>query len=193
MNFRLYPNEVFKELIIKDKLRLKYAISNYGRVVSFSDNMENGRLLKSSLTSGYQFFRYVLYVEGKRKFKNIAIYKLVAEYFVEKPSEAHKYVLHLDHSRANDNWKNLKWATYEEQRAHINKSPRVVNALANLHEFKRNTRGQKLTETQVIILKKKLLDPNRKTRLKILARQFGVSEMTLHRIRTGENWSRVKV
>jgi DNA-binding Xre family transcriptional regulator len=42
-------------------------------------------------------------------------------------------------------------------------------------------------------LKKKLLDPNRKTRYKILAKQFGVSEMQLHRIKTGENWGHIIV
>lgn len=50
-----------------------------------------------------------------------------------------------------------------------------------------------LTQTQVMLLKKKLLDPNRKTRLKILAKRYGVSEMTLHRIKTGENWGHIKV
>jgi hypothetical protein len=42
-------------------------------------------------------------------------------------------------------------------------------------------------------LKKKLLDPNRKTRYKILVMQFGVSEMQLHRIKTGENWGHIIV
>jgi len=44
-----------------------------------------------------------------------------------------------------------------------------------------------------MLLKKKLLDPGRKTRMKILAKQFGVTEMQLHRIKTGENWGEVKV
>jgi DNA-binding Xre family transcriptional regulator len=47
--------------------------------------------------------------------------------------------------------------------------------------------------TQVMRLKKRLLDPNRKTRLKILAKQYGVTMMTLHRIKTGENWGHIKV
>ena len=33
---------------------------------------------------------------------------------------------------------------------------------------------------------------SRKTRLKIIAKRFGVSEMQLHRIKTGENWGHVK-
>jgi DNA-binding Xre family transcriptional regulator len=48
---------------------------------------------------------------------------------------------------------------------------------------------ESIKATEVMYFKKMLADPNRKTRLKILAKRFGVSEMTLHRIRTGENWS----
>jgi predicted DNA binding protein len=51
----------------------------------------------------------------------------------------------------------------------------------------------KLTYAQAVILKKKLLDPNRKTRIKVLAKQFGVSEMQLYRIKSGENWGDIKV
>ncbi|HRG57551.1 MAG TPA: NUMOD4 domain-containing protein [Bacteroidia bacterium] len=193
MNFRLFPSEEFKEIEIKDKLRLKYAVSNYGRVISFSESMEAGRLIKIFPSNGYNLFRYVLYVNGKRVFKSIFMKKLVAEYFIPKPSEEHKHVIHLDYNRLNDFVKNLKWVTTAEQRAHNRKSPLVIEMLKKLHEHRRNSKGNKLTEAQVIILKKKLLDPNRKTRLKILARQFGVSEMTLHRIRTGENWGHIKV
>lgn len=193
MNFRLFPGEEFKEIEIKDKLKLKYAISNYGRALSFSDNIETGRLLKIFPSNGYNYFRYVLYVNGKRVYKNTFMKKLVAQYFIPKPSEEHKHVIHLDYNRLNDHVKNLKWVTTAEQRAHNNKSPLVIESLKKLHEHRRNSDGNKLTEVQVKILKKKLLDPNRKTRLKILARQFGVTEMTLHGIRTGENWGHIKV
>jgi len=44
-----------------------------------------------------------------------------------------------------------------------------------------------------MLLKKILLDPTRKTRMKILARQFGVSEMTLYRIKSGKNWGHIKI
>jgi uncharacterized protein YjcR len=41
------------------------------------------------------------------------------------------------------------------------------------------------------MIKRKLL--NGKTRLKMIAKQFGVSDMQIHRIKTGENWSHVKI
>jgi len=41
--------------------------------------------------------------------------------------------------------------------------------------------------------KRKLLDPKRKTRMKIMAKQFGVSEMQLYRIKSGENWGHITI
>ena len=53
--------------------------------------------------------------------------------------------------------------------------------------------GNKLTTTQVMRIKKMIFDPNRKTRLKIIAKQFGISEMQLYRIKSGENWGHVQI
>ena len=49
----------------------------------------------------------------------------------------------------------------------------------------------KLTETQVKLIKRKINDPNRKTRMKIIAKRYGVSVMQLYRIKSGENWGSV--
>jgi len=90
----------------------------------------------------------------------------------------------------------LKWATKAEMLEHSKKSPYVIAAkkkqLAELNA-KRKHQGNKLNSTQVMLLKRRLADPNRKTRLKIIAKQFGVSEMTLQRIKTGENWGHIKI
>jgi hypothetical protein len=78
--------------------------------------------------------------------------------------------------------------------AHQTKNPGLKEQIKRLHEHnKKSKNGYKLTEAKVKILKRKLLDPNRKTRVKMLARQFGVSEMQLYRIKIGENWGHVKV
>ena len=52
---------------------------------------------------------------------------------------------------------------------------------------------KKLTSTDLIRIKKMIQDPNRKTRMKLIAKQFGISEMQLYRIKSGENWSHIKV
>ena len=190
---KYYPSETFREIPIDVPLKFRYAISNYGRLISFSDEMYNGRLIKGGLSDGYRTLHYKMDVEEnnkiKKKSKYLFLYKLVAEYFIPKTSEDQIHVLHLDHSRDNDIVKNLKWATPEEKRAHTQLSPRVIAA----QKIVRRGIGGKLTTTHVIRLKKMLLDPNRKTRLRILAKQFGVSEMQLQRIKTGENWGYIVV
>jgi hypothetical protein len=197
--------EIFKEISLgkdDDKLQLRYAISNCGRLVSFSrwNDLESGRIVKGSTQDGYRIWRYTVRTDkGKIKYKHRFLYRLVAEYFLPKTSDDQVYVLHLDRKRANDRVENLKWATKVEQLEHSKKSPYVKSALRKqaqlLKEYREQNKinGVKLTATQVMRLKKKLLDPNRKTRLKILAKQYGVSTMTLQRIRTGENWGHIQV
>ena len=194
---RFYPTEIFKEIFLKDKLQRRYAISNFGRLLSFIDKIEDGRFVVGTKQDGYRIWRYSTRDENNKiKYKNRFFFKIVAEYFLTKTSDDQIYVLHLNRNRANDHVDNLQWATKAEMWEHSKKSPFVIEAWKKRNEkqkAKRLHQGNKLTSTQVMLLKKKLLDPNRKTRLKILARQFGVTEMTLQRIRTGENWGHIKV
>ncbi len=191
---RFFSLEIFKEISFDGKLQLRYAISNYGRLVSFTDKIEDGRFVKGSLQDGYKIFRYKVRDENNiLKNKHRFFYRLVAEQFLTKTSDDQVFILHLDRNRANDYVNNLQWATKAEMLEHSRKSPYVIEAKRKLIELNIKSNGNKLTETQVIFLKKKLLDPNRKTRMKILARRFGVSEMTLYRIKTGENWGHIKV
>lgn len=190
---RIYPNEVFKEIIVEDKLRLRYAVSNKGRLMSFVDDMKFGRLLKGGLSDGYRMFRYSLTVDGKTKTKHQFISKLVAEFFIPKSNEEQTYVLHLDRVRDNDDYRNLKWATRQEMIEHSRNSPFVKQAKLDLIEHNLKADGRKLTVTKVMLIKKLLAKPNQTTRLKMIAKQFGVSEMQISRIKSGENWSQVKI
>ena len=188
--FRLYPGEEFREIPLKVPPRRRYAVSNYGRLLSFSKEFGDGRILKGARSDGYPTLAYKTYKNGKPSCHCYFIYRWVAEFFIPKASEDQVFVLHLDHSRDNDKVSNLAWATREEMLAHYNKSPNVIQART---VKRRLGKGLKLTSTQVIHIKKRLQDPNRKTRIKMLAKQFGVSEMQINRIRTGENWGHIKV
>jgi uncharacterized protein YjcR len=44
-----------------------------------------------------------------------------------------------------------------------------------------------------MLIKKLLAKPEQKTRLKMIAKQFGVSEMQIRRIKSGENWGHINV
>ncbi|MDR0207464.1 MAG: hypothetical protein LBI45_09450 [Bacteroidales bacterium] len=194
---KLYSEEVFKEITLEYHLQLRYAISNYGRLVSFKEEINEGRIIKGSLQDGYRIWRYLTRdKKNRKKYKHKFYYRLVAEYFIPKTSDEQIYILHLDRNRANDHINNLKWATKEEMLNHAKKSPFVIEArkkqLAGIHANRVHI-GNKLTSTDVMLIKKILLNPNRKTRLKILAKRFGVSEMTLHRIRTGESWGHITI
>jgi hypothetical protein len=201
---QFYPDEVFKEISLgedDDRLQLRYAISNYGRLVSFSrwHEFEYGRIVKGSKQDGYRVWNYAVRADdNKLKFRHRFYYRIVAEYFLPKTSDEQVYVLHLDRKRDNDHIENLKWATKAEMLAHSKKSPYVKAALKEQGRLLKKYReqkvdGNKLTVRQVKRLKKKLLDPNRKTLYKVLAKRYGVSEMQLYRIKSGENWGHIKV
>jgi hypothetical protein len=196
---KFHPTEKFEKITLEgnNKLQLSYAISNYGRLVSFTDKIENGQFVKGTKQDGYRILRYrVRDDNNKIRHKHCFFYKLVAEYFIPKTSDEQIYVLHLNYNRANDYVSNLRWATRSEMLAHGKKSPYVIAAKEKrMAEFRarRKHYGNKLNSTQVMHLKKMLHNPNRKTRLKIIAKQFGVTTMTLHRIKTGENWGHIKV
>ncbi|WP_264564928.1 NUMOD4 domain-containing protein [Flavobacterium sp. N3904] len=190
---RIYPNEQFKEIQLDYSLKLRYAISNKGRLISFSENIEDCRLLKGSLSDGYPTFSFRIKKDGKTVSKCLFLYKLVAQYFIPKQSEEQTYVLHLDYSRNNDDVNNLRWATRAEMIDHRNKSPNIIQARKNLIEHNLKADGRKLTTIRVMLIKKILARPEQKTRLKMIAKQFGVSEMQIRRIATGENWGHVKI
>lgn len=192
-----YWDEEWKTVDLgKDKLRNKYDVSNYGRISSYRDKRENGRLLRGSLVDGYPVFRYKqFYRSGDQttvKNKQIFVHKLVAQYFGPEHTEEERYVIHLDYNKMNNHITNLKWATKEEMEQHQQKNPNVLKA-RELRKERKPYKGHKLNATQVKRLKKKIFDPNRKTRLKILAKQFNISEMQLYRIKSGENWGHVTI
>jgi hypothetical protein len=190
---RIYPNEQFKEIEVDYPLKLRYAISNKGRLISFSENIEDCRLLKGSLSDGYPIFSFRIKKDGKSVSKCLFLYKLVAHYFLPKPSEEQTYVIHLDYSRNNDDVNNLRWATKAEMIAHRNNNPNVIQARKNLIEHNLKADGRKLTTTKVMLIKTILARPEQKTRLKMIAKQFGVSEMQIRRIASGENWGHIKI
>lgn len=190
---RFYASEKWKEFKVHRSLKLRYAISNYGRLLSFTNKFEDGKLLKGGTIEGYKTFPYKIRTKDKVKGKTLFIHKLVAEHFLTRKSDDHIFVLHLDRYRSNNSTGNLKWATKEEKLKHYKTSPFVIAARKKLIQHNIQRDGHKLTSTKVMLLKKKIFDPKRKTRMKIIAKQFGISEMQLYRIKSGENWGHIKI
>lgn len=166
-------------------LRKKYAVSNHGRAASYyEDVLADGKLLNGSLTSGYRTLN--LHVESGNG--TIYIHREVAKLFCTKKSPKHKFVIHQNHKKADNNYKNLQWATTEEVSMHQQGSP---DKLAYKKRQASRTKGLKLSVAQVKTIKGAISNPKRKLTYKQLAEKYGVSEMTVYRIKSGENWGRI--
>jgi hypothetical protein len=179
---KVLAGERWKELDLRKGVTTKrYAISNRGRIVSFKTKIEEGYLLRPRLTQGYP--SVTIGREANRQ--NYYLHRLVAEYFTKKPSTKHSFVIHVDHIKENNKADNLKWVTHESQIGHALNDPNVL--------VRQNpAEGPKLNTAKVRQIKRALKAKNQPT-LKALAKQFKVSDMQIHRIKTGENWSHVTV
>lgn len=167
------------------QLRKKYALSTAGRIASYSEEiLEDGKLLNGSLTTGYKTLN--LHRPGNNG--TLYIHREIAKLFLKKKSVKEKYVIHLNHDKTDNSVKNLKWASLEEMINHQQKSPAKI---AYKQVQANRTVGLKLTSTQVKAIKKTLTSRNRNVTIRQLADRYSVSEMTLYRIKSGENWGRI--
>jgi len=182
------PGEVWKPVLFSGhkQLRKKYAVSNYGRAASFYEHLEkDGNLLNGSLTSGYRTLN--LHIENGNG--TIYIHREVAKLFCKKPSPKYKYVIHVNHKKKDNHFKNLKWATLDTVSTHQQNSPEKI---AYKKRQANRTVGLKLTAKQVKSIKDIINNPKRKLTYRQLAASYKVSEMTLYRIKSGENWGRIR-
>jgi hypothetical protein len=182
------PAEVWKpmQFLGSKSLRNKYALSSLGRIASYKEDvLKDGKLLNGSLTTGYRTLN--LHRPGNQG--TLYIHREIAKLFLKRPSAKHKYVIHKNHNKLDNSVKNLKWATLEEMIDHQQNSP------AKIAYKKRQANrevGLKLTAVQVKKIKDALNNKNRRLTIKQLAEKYEVSEMTMYRIKSGENWGRIK-
>jgi hypothetical protein len=181
------PGEVWKTLVFNGskELRNHYALSSLGRIASYkNDVLEDGKLLNGSLTTGYRTLN--LHRPGHKG--TLYIHRELAKLFFKRPSQRHKYVIHINHNKLDNIIKNLKWATLQEMIKHQQRSPAKI-----AYKKKQANRevGLKLTATQVRRIKDLLNKKERRVTIKQLANKYDVSEMTMYRIKSGENWGRI--
>jgi hypothetical protein len=179
--------EVWKPMQFRGSktLRNRYALSSAGRIASYrEDILQDGKLLNGSLTTGYRTLN--LHRPGNQG--TLYIHREIAKIFLDRPSPKHKFVIHKNHDKLDNSVKNLKWATLEEMIKHQQNSPAKI-----AYKKKQANRevGLKLTATQVRRIKEALNNKNRRITIKQLASKYDVSEMTMYRIKSGENWARV--
>ncbi len=181
--------EQWKEFFPGYNLKLRYAISNFGRLKSFEENIENGRILKGNTVNGYKVFRFRHRSAEGLKNKDLYIHRLVAENFLENEDNK-SHVIFLNHNKKITHISNLKWVNRSEMMLHNAQSPASKAGQQKAREKNMKRNGHKLSEMDVILLKRKL--ERKKTRVKILAKSYNVSETTIYRIARNENWGHVK-
>lgn len=181
--------EIWKSFTVGGKKpSVPYVISNHGRfgVMPHGSNKVEVRTFKPTAGS----YRFNTRQNGKNK--AIFISREVATAFLKKPSSKHNYVIHKDHNYLNNHVDNLKWALRTEHRQHTTFSPNSVMARQRKAIVK-STHSKVLNEQSVATLKKMIWDPKRKLSYRQLAEKFGVSEMQIYRIKTGQFWYHVRV
>ena len=179
--------EVWKPLTFSGwrHLRNRYAVSNLGRIASYKqDVLNDGKILSGSLTTGYR----TLNLHRPNNKGTLYIHREMAKIFLKKSAASHKYVIHRNHNKLDNNLKNLRWATLEQMISHQQGSPAKI---AYKEKQANKTEGLKLTAAQVRKIKSILNSKNRNITIKQLAKNYGVSEMTMYRIKSGENWGRI--
>jgi hypothetical protein len=181
------PGEQWKQLVFEGskELRNRYAVSSHGRLASYKEDvLEDGKLLNGSLTTGYR----TLNLHRPERKSTLYLHREIARLFLKRTSVKYKYVIHKNHNKLDNKATNLKWATLDEMIEHQQKSPAKI--AYKKKQAERNT-GLKLTATQVRRIKDMLHNENRRLTIKQMAEKYDVSEMTMYRIKSGENWGRV--
>lgn len=166
-------------------MRNRYAVSNTGRIASYKTNvMDDGKLLSGSLTTGYR----TLNLHRPNNKGTLYVHRELARLFHKRPSNRHEFVIHKNHNKLDNRISNLKWATLDEMIRHQQNSPAKK---AYKEKQANRTEGLKLTSAQVRKIKNILRSRRRNITIRQLAQNYKVSEMTVYRIKSGENWSRV--
>lgn len=160
----------------------RYMVSSYGRIKSFVIEPVEGRILKCSTTKGFSIANFKI----DKKNKQVCVHKLVAELWLDKPSNQHTLVTHIDHNLKNNHFSNLKWLTLEECNI------RYRDYFSKKYNSPTHTRivtNSKLKEKDVFQLKSML---KRGVAQSTIAKLFCISEMQVTRIKRGENWGHIQ-
>lgn len=135
--------------------------------------------------------KYIKRTDKKRiQYLAFLVHRMVAEVFLQKPRDG-EVVIHKDFNKLNNRPENLEWVTREKAYDRYKDNPALQAALEKQRQEKKKGERtwSKLTTSDVLYIKEKL---NQGKTLRELATKFGVSDMQIHRIKTGENWGKLK-
>lgn len=163
-----------------DTKKCNYYFSDYGRLKSVDKMSGNEKLLKGSLMK-QGFMQLNLKLEdGVRQ--GFYVHQLVASKFVKKDRKK-PMLIHIDGNKLNNYWENLQRVDRAGMTQH------QITQGVYLHENRKMPSHAKMNETKVRLLKKRLQEG--KTKRKVLAKSFGITETQVRRIEKGENWGHI--
>ncbi len=175
---------LWKDFIRADwKFKRTYKVSQDG-VVKKVKKTPNDKEVKIYTLGGYETFSEIK-KDGKTDL--MYVHRIVAELFLD-PDPDRLIVIHKDYDKENNSANNLEYATRLEMEEHHKNNP-IFLEKRKLPYY--TPKYSKLNVKKVQMIKRKIFDPNRTTRMKMIAKQFGISEMQLYRIKSGENWGHV--
>jgi hypothetical protein len=180
--------EVWKAIEFKSKKpSVRYAVSNHGRFGVMNDR---GGVEVRSFRPQNNGHRYNYKIDGKSH--SLFVHKEVAKAFVKKPSARHSLIIRKDHNYNNASAENLQWVTRSEHRAHVSNSPLAIRSRKK-RAITESPTAKVFDAKTVREVKRLIWDPKRKLTYKQIARKYGVSEMQIYRMKSGELWYHIRV
>jgi vacuolar-type H+-ATPase subunit I/STV1 len=173
-----------QQQVFKLARKLKSLKENQADKISIKETELILESMKASLSKKFQDD-----LKARTVHQHFLIHRLVAAYFLPKPSSKQIIVGHLDYNKLNNRVNNLKWMTQEENNIHQQSSPYVIKDKKERVNRKENSKTAKLSVIKVMLLKKLLIEGKP---VKQLSKQFRITETQVFRIKRGENWGDVK-
>lgn len=125
-----------------------------------------------------------MYGMGKGHKKRMKQHRVLMETFVPNP-ENKPHINHIDSNRMNNRLSNLEWCTAKENSNH------AINAGRMNHIFGENNGLSKLTEENVIFIRKNYVEGDVNLGQKALAKKFGVTPWTIRQVVNYKSWKHI--
>lgn len=164
-----------------------YGATADGRVFSFNYR-KTGKIkeLAQSVLIDHRRSSSTYYKRAKMYFINkhtpIAIHRIIALTFIPNPNN-YKQVNHIDGDKGNNCASNLEWCNNSMNQLHAHETGMRIYDKGTEHH------NHKLTELEVIEIKKLLLLPKYKGQLTDIAKKYGVTKHCIFDIKRGKSWA----
>lgn len=161
-----------------------YQVSNKGRIKALSRLRKNGRfrkeqVLKNTECKGYEKIKLC---DDMMNSKRYFVHRLVATAFICNPDNL-PCVNHKDENPSNNSVENLEWCTRQYNNTYGHRLDCLIGEANYFH---------KLTNDQVLDIKKTYVRNSRTFGGNALAKKYGVSFTTINKIVREKKWKHLK-